>query len=43
LTFAYCDYTRRLQRTPSVRTTWQPQQQQQPSQPMPIHAAASGN
>ena len=42
LSFAYCDFTRRLQRTPSVRTTWQPQQQK-PSQPLPIHAAASGN
>jgi hypothetical protein len=40
LSFAYCDFTRRLPRRPSVRTTWRPQQ---PSAPLPIQAAASGN
>jgi hypothetical protein len=39
LSFAYCDFTRRLPRTPSVRTTWRPQK---PSQPLSIHTAAAG-
>lgn len=33
LSFAYCDFTRRGPRAPSVRTTWR-------SQPLEIHAAA---
>jgi hypothetical protein len=43
LGFAYCDFTRRGPSAPSVRATWRPQQ---PSQPLPLHAAAtepSGN
>ncbi|MCC6888218.1 MAG: hypothetical protein IT536_06755 [Hyphomicrobiales bacterium] len=37
LSFAYCDFTRRIQRTPSVRTTAAPRQ---PAQPLAIQAAA---
>jgi hypothetical protein len=40
LSFAYCDFTRRGLRNPAVRTTTR----QQPSQPLPLHAAAqTGN
>ena len=39
MSFAYCDFTRRVPRTRSVRTSWR---ERAPSQPLHIHAAAAG-
>ena len=38
LSFAYCDFTRRVPRTPSVRTSWR---DRIPARPLAIHAAAA--
>jgi hypothetical protein len=38
MSFAYCDFIRRVPRVPSVRTSWRTQQ---PGQPLAIQAAAT--